>query len=422
MVYTNSALAHLAQALAQTSLEQLQNGAAVPRAEVARLWWLNCCEADLSPGEILTQIRRWAVAPEAAEASACAAVEAAGVMLPHEQAEPILRYLAHIPARGQRHLELAAFLGHTPAEPASAHDLLPYLLDRAPRFLPGSRFDGAGPLRLERHLGGGGFGEVYLARFARFDHWRPVVLKCALNAEGRRFLEYEALVLNELAGRRCHEGIVQASAIYPNAELPALTFPWLGGFDMQEILEFLHRTGNTPSVALVVSFLTHFARLLGGIHRALYVHRDIKPANILVRRLPSGRLQTFLLDWGIAGPAGRFCPDELDVGPYTRALVNRMLVNSCSPGYASEERRNGGYLCRPCDDVYSTGVVAIQALTGNFRQRVEDYGWVDLLRGWKTPAWFVQLLQRCVHPDQHRRPADGADLYACLVNETAGQL
>ena len=418
-VHTNSALAHLAAALLQTSLHHLAAGEPVSRVEVARRWWTNCCEADLDPREVLGQARRWAGLPPAgAEAAAREVVEAGRLGLPPEEAGPLVRYLAHVPGQAERHLRLAAFLELPPAEPAGVNDLLPFLLERAPRFLPGHLFEGTGPLRLERFLGGGGFGEAYLARFPRFDKWPPLVLKCALTPEGRRFIEYEALVLNELAGLHCAGGIVQASAIYPNAELPALTFPYLGGFVLQEALEFLHRTGNPPPFATLLCFLRHFACLLGGVHRALYVHRDIKPGNILLRRLPNGKWQMFLLDWGIAGPAEGFCPPELEVGNYTRALIDRMLVNSCSPDYASEERRHGGYLCRPCDDVYSTGVVAIQALTGRLRQRVEEYCWQDLLRWQKVSEWFIRLLARCVHPDRHRRPADGDDLWTCLANAT----
>jgi hypothetical protein len=406
----------------QTSLNHLAAGEPVPRAELARRWWTHCAEADLEPRELLDQARRWAALPPAGvEAAAREAVAAAGLGLPPGEAEPLVRYLAHVPGQAERHLRLATFLELPAADPARVNDLLPFLPERAPRFLPGHLFEGTGPLRLERFLGGGGFGEAYLARFPRFDHWTPVVLKCALTPEGRRFIEYEALVLNELAGLHCAGGIVQANAIYPGAELPALTFRYLGGFVLQEVLEFLHRTGNPPSVATVLGFLRNFACLLGGVHRALYVHRDIKPGNILLRRGRNGKWQMFLLDWGIAGPAEGFCPPELDVGNYTRALIDRMLVSSCSPDYASEERRHGDYLCRPCDDVYSTGVVAIQALTGRLRQRVEAYHWQDLLRWQKVPEWLIRLLARCVHPDRHRRPADGDDLAACLADEADGQ-
>ncbi|WP_369635194.1 serine/threonine-protein kinase, partial [Nocardia sp. JMUB6875] len=209
------------------------------------------------------------------------------------------------------------------------------------RLVPGAEFAG---FTIERVLGQGGMGVVYLARNPRLN--RLVALKVlgdliATDPRGRAKFEREAA----LAARLEHPNIV---AIYDRAGSEAET-PWIsmkyvpGGDVAQRIGE----RGGPLSPDEAVRILTDAAHGLDHAHRHGILHRDVKPGNILLDRTDSGRDRAVLTDFGIA-----------------RALDDTLTMTGAAAtfAYAAPERFHG----TPADhraDIYSLGCTFYELLT-----------------------------------------------------------
>jgi tRNA A-37 threonylcarbamoyl transferase component Bud32 len=403
----------LAAVLVHDGLDDLGAGQALRGAEIARLWWERCGEGGLEAGDLLAGIEAFADLPPGQAVNAARDfLDARAVPLPPGRAELLTRYLAHLPPLWRRQLHLGGGKGQ-PA-PAAAEDLRPFLARWAPAFLPGHHPRGVGDLAVEEYLGGGGFGAVYRARYFTLASAPPVVLKFCHAEQGARFLRHEARILDALGSRGGVPGVIQVQATFcEDAEVPALAFPWIDGFTLQDYLEARRRVGRAVAPALVLDLLTRVARILAGLHGCHYVHRDVKPANLLMTAEPGGGHEVYLIDFGIAGPAGQLALDEWELGTVTRQVVKRLLRDGHSRLYASPQQLNGEP-SHPNDDVYSAGVVAIQCLSADFAHRVTAYDWAGVLKRRQVSDRFLALLQRCVADQPHRRPADGGELLAEL--------
>jgi len=166
----------------------------------------------------------------------------------------------------------------------------------------GQRF---GAYRLERQLGRGGMGEVYLA--ARDDELLParreqVVLKMPRQdldtPEMRRRLEHEGRLL----GRLHHPGIALLRGSGRARTLPFLMLEYVDGIAIDAWCR-RHAIGVLQRIDLVIALCDAVAHA----HERGVVHRDIKAGNVLVTA--EGRPK--LLDFGIAQPLNA---DEMEPG------------------------------------------------------------------------------------------------------------
>ncbi|WP_327140131.1 serine/threonine-protein kinase [Nocardia sp. NBC_01327] len=197
---------------------------------------------------------------------------------------------------------------------------------------------------IERLLGVGGMGEVYLARDR--DLPRSVALKLlspavADDAEVRaRFLR-EA----DTAARLAHPNIVAVYARGRDEDRLWMAMQYIEGTDVAAAL----RDGPMrPDHA--VRILGETARALDHAHRAGVLHRDVKPANILLAWGPEQRV--FLADFGIA--------KALD---QTSALT-RTGEMYASFQYASPEQFELRTDMDQRADVYALGCTLFHMLTG----------------------------------------------------------
>ncbi len=226
----------------------------------------------------------------------------------------------------------------------------------SPRLEPGQLI--AGRYAVTAHLGSGGMGDV----FGGTDHrlQRPVALKVfsldgARTDDIRRYAD-EARVLAGLS----HPGLV---ALYdvgadtgPHHEpLAFLVMELVDGPTLQQ------RIAQGPLDPLEVADIgRQLADALGHAHAAGIVHRDIKPANVLITSevLLSGDadapvVTVKLADFGIAQAPER---GSADAARPTEATLG-------TASYLSPEQALGGEL-GPMSDVYSLGLVLLEALTG----------------------------------------------------------
>lgn len=236
-----------------------------------------------------------------------------------------------------------------------------------------------GSYTLERPLGHGGMGSVWLARRndGRFEGRAAVKLLnlALLSGAGQERFRREGSVLARLE----HAGIARLLDAGVSATgQPYLVLEYVDG---QRIDDYVRAHGLGP-VAVVRLFLD-VLDAVAHAHANLIVHRDLKPSNILVRR--DGVVK--LLDFGIAKLLDR------DAGaPPTPTMED---ARALTPEYAAPEQIRGEVITTAAD-VYALGVLLYVLLSG--RHPATD--------GCRTPLQAVEALLADVTP----RPLGLGDL------------
>ncbi len=199
-----------------------------------------------------------------------------------------------------------------------------------------------GAYAIERELGRGGMGAVFLARDLALD--RPVAIK-VLPPElaARPELRERFLRETRTAAAFSHPNIVPVHAV--EARGGVLCFV-MGYVDGETLAERLRRAGPLGA-SEAVRLLQETAWALSYAHGRGVVHRDVKPDNILLERATGRALVT---DFGIAratAASGLTAVGEVVGTPHFM-----------SPEQAAGETVDGR------SDLYSLGVVAFCAVTG----------------------------------------------------------
>ncbi len=206
-------------------------------------------------------------------------------------------------------------------------------------LVDGFLFDGR--YRIERKLGAGGIGAVFLARDESLDE--TVALKV---------LKPMADVSDDVVGRFKQEIKITRRIVHPNvvrtydfgefASLPYVAMEYVGGRDLKRMLREVGRFTVPEGVRIVRAV----CGALAAAHRLDVVHRDIKPQNILIDA--SGEVK--LIDFGIA-----------KIKDAVTATLTEMFIGT--PEYISPEMALGNPVDRRTD-VYSVGVVMYEMFCG----------------------------------------------------------
>lgn len=236
-----------------------------------------------------------------------------------------------------------------------------------------------GRYKIIKPLSSGGFGITYLAE----DMDRPRNPLCVVKklsplqrtphvlSIARRLFITEAEIL-EFLGH--HDQIPQLLAFFEEGQDFFLVEEYIPGNTLLAELPVDQRCPSSYAVQLLRDLLG----VLAFVHSHHVVHRDIKPSNIL-RRAMDGQL--VLIDFGSVKPLFSLTPDA--------------TVVIGTPGYAAPEQLTG----QPhySSDLYSLGMIAIQALTGISPQILRRYPttleleWQHLAQ---APPMLVRILDR----------------------------
>ena len=204
-----------------------------------------------------------------------------------------------------------------------------------------------GHYRLDRALGAGGMGEVYLAIDERTD--RKVALKLLpdyFNNDPQRVHRFQQEARAVLALNHPH--IVTTYEVGDVDGVSFIASEFIEGETLRQVL-----AQRQPSTREGLDLIMQIANALAAAHDAGVVHRDIKPENIMLR--PDGYVK--VLDFGVAKLSGPVA--SLPANP--NATSPGMLIGTAR--YMSPEQARGIDVDGR-SDLWSLGVVFYEMLTG----------------------------------------------------------
>jgi hypothetical protein len=229
--------------------------------------------------------------------------------------------------------------------------------------------DAVGAYMLERRLGVGGMGEVWLAHDERLD--RKVAIKALLPhhwsaAERVRLLHQEARAATALN----HPNVVTVHDVGDHNGAPYLVTEYLEGQSLRA-----HLSTGPLTVDRALEIGGQIASGLEAAHARGIVHRDLKPENVFL--LADGRVK--ILDFGLATAIGRSSASTIE-SPAGGTLR-----------YMAPEQRRGEEIDARAD-VFAFGTVLREMLNG------------------RAPAAIARFVQRCRADRREDRYGNAGDV------------
>jgi serine/threonine-protein kinase len=279
----------------------------------------------------------------------------------------------------------------------------------ATMILDGAEKPMLGRYQVEKELGKGAMGMVYLGRDPKIN--RIVAIKTMALSQ-----EFEEDELDEVkerffreaesAGRLSHPNIVTIYDAGDEQDLAYIAMELLKGDDLTKYM----KRDNLLPVSDIARIIAETADALSYAHAQNIVHRDIKPANIMYE--PEAKI-TKVTDFGIAR--------------ITDSSKTKTGVVLGTPSYMSPEQLSGKHVDGR-SDLFSLGVTLYQMLTGElpfqadslatlmFKITNEEPSDIKLLRP-ELPDCLVKIVNRSLSKSTDDRYQTGsemkADLEAC---------
>lgn len=242
-----------------------------------------------------------------------------------------------------------------------------------------------GGYNVERRLGSGGMGTVYLARSASGEPRAIKVLHAELSGsqELRSRLDREATVLQRLRGDR-------SAAVYEvntTAERPYLVMEYVPGLSLDKHIE---RYGKLSGV-LAWAVMDALLEATEMFHAEGVTHRDLKPSNVML-----GEDGVKIIDFGISGLIGSSLT-EIGSTPATTLWSSPEQMNGSEVGQAS--------------DIFNLGMIFAYAWTGRhpFEASKRDAAMLKLMTGQPNldgvPSRLSPIITECLAKNPNQRPS-----------------
>lgn len=261
-----------------------------------------------------------------------------------------------------------------------------------------------GQYRLEREIGRGGMGIVYLARDLKLD--RPVAIKTLpYHLASDPIIRERFLREARTAAALTHPSIVP---IHRADELGDFVFFVMGYVDGESVAQRVRRAGPFAPAELC-PLLIEVASALGYAHARGVVHRDVKAENIL---LDATGARAMVTDFGIARLA--------QSASITQTGTVLGTVFYMSPEQVTGDEVDGR------SDLYSFGVLAFFALTGRFPFESETPSAVLVAHVTRpappirsiaptVPESLANIVDRLLAKDRAARFADAGEVVSALA-------
>lgn len=202
---------------------------------------------------------------------------------------------------------------------------------------------------LEKQIGKGGMGRVYLAHQESLD--RKVAIKVlpkelASDQTFRLRFEREA----KMAANLVHPNVIQIYSYGIEKGIPYFAMEYVDGEDIAVKL----KRGERFTIRQTISTVKDVAKALDAAHKRNMVHRDIKPSNVMIASDSSVKV----MDFGLARAAR------------VETAVTQKGIVMGTPPYMSPEQGKG----EPLDirsDLYSLGILFYELLSGQVPFKAE---------------------------------------------------
>ncbi len=271
---------------------------------------------------------------------------------------------------------------------------------------------------VERELGHGGFGIVYLARDRRLLS-KPVVIKVLLEQPtADAWFQKKFRQEIEALSRIDHPGVVGALDMGETTDgKPYLVMQFVEGVTLKSAI------GNRGvDLQRVANIMRQIGQALGAAHDKGVYHRDLTPENIMLQSLGEGEERLRLIDFGIATVKDS---QVAAAGQTTRVAGNL--------AYMAPEQFEGK--ASAASDIYALGVIAYEMVTGKrpfgpesvmqfleAQRRGPKFKPQELRSDLPEAAQDVILKALSFDPeDRYRRPREFGEELARALKEAAPQ-
>ncbi|HEY4299595.1 MAG TPA: bifunctional serine/threonine-protein kinase/formylglycine-generating enzyme family protein [Candidatus Didemnitutus sp.] len=257
-----------------------------------------------------------------------------------------------------------------------------------------------GQYKVERVLGAGGMGVVYLVKHTALG--KKFALKALPANLGqdpdfvRRF-KREATTLGVLK----HNHVVNVTDFGENQGRLYLVLEYVDGGSLEEWFEKNRTPGGGAPPDQVRKFLTQILEGLTHAHQAGIIHRDLKPANVLLEKTGDAKISDFGLARAVAEEeyrraGGTASPFQGDSVTTTGAIVGTI-------DFMSPEARNM-QMSDARSDIYAIGVITYLLLTGKKPTGIAKPA-SEIVKG-LDPRWD-KFINRCLADDPKDRYQNG---------------
>ena len=260
---------------------------------------------------------------------------------------------------------------------------------------PGQRI---GSYELVRRLGGGAFGEVWLARHADLDVHHA--MKIPLDRDYVRQLRLEGKIQFGIR----HANIVETIDLNSQADPPYFVMEYVEGSDLRQRINDRGKLPEDEALGILRQMLAGLA----AAHANGVVHHDLKPENCLITTDDTLKLT----DFGLGRVGAQVAQSLLLSGSMISAEGQSV---SGTFEYMSPEQK-AGEEATPHDDVFAAGIIACELLTGS---RPSAVGAGRLMERAAVRPGVAQVVETALEQPQFRYPDAGAMLAA--VEAIAGE-
>ena len=217
------------------------------------------------------------------------------------------------------------------------------------KALTGTRIDGR--YRIDRELGQGGVGVVYLAYDEKLHNKRVVVKVLLEKSQANQWFVQKFQQEKEALARVDYPGVV---GILDAGELPQgepyIVMQFIDGISLRDAIK------NEPEgldLHRVASIVKQAASALNVVHAKKIFHRDLKPENIMLQQFGQNDEQVKILDFGVAKVKESLIASSTATGGVSAGTVVYM-----SPEQLRGDRINA------TSDIYALGLIAYEMVTG----------------------------------------------------------
>jgi class 3 adenylate cyclase/tRNA A-37 threonylcarbamoyl transferase component Bud32 len=258
---------------------------------------------------------------------------------------------------------------------------------------------------LERQLGTGGFGEVWLAQHETLKERR--VFKFCFRSDRVRALKREVTLfrlLKEQLGD--HPQIVKVREVFFDEPPFYVVMDYAEGGDLRTWCEAQGGVEKVPERTRL-ELVAQAAEALQAAHRSGVIHRDIKPGNILIARSPANLEVPLvkLTDFGIGQVVAKELLDQVTRAGFTQTMLGAGSPNQTGTFLYMAPELLAGQPATARSDIYSLGVVLFQMIVGDFCRPL-TMDWVKHVR---DPLLREDLL-KCFAGDPAERFGSAGEL------------